>query len=103
MIPGICSGSLELVVVTEITDLEQPSGANFTNPQPAKTMEIWKEVISSVATQDMVTSGYQLSDLENIEIDWDDPDLNMDAVFRPGIKTPFSSSTFNDFEMGSIG
>ena len=26
----------------------------------------------------------------------------MDAVFEPGIDTPFSSSTFNDFETGSM-
>ena len=43
-----------------------------------------------------------MSDLEYIEIHWEDPDLNMDAVFRPDIDIPFSPSTFNNFEMGSM-
>ena len=50
----------------------------------------------------MDTSGYQVSDLQDIEFRSEDPDLNMDAVLRPGIDTPFPPSTFNDFEMGSM-
>ena len=37
------------------------------------------------------------SDMENIEFHWKDPDLNMNAVFRPSIDTPFSPSIFNSF------
>ena len=59
------------------------------------------EVLSSVGAQDMDKSGYQVPDLKDIEFHWEDPDLNMDAVFRPGIDTPFILSTFNDFEIDS--
>ena len=43
-----------------------------------------------------------MSDLEYTDSYGEDPDLNVDAVFRPGIDTPFSPSTFHDFEMGSM-
>ena len=48
----------------------------------------------------MDTSSYQVSDLEDIEFNWEDSQLDMDAVFRPGIDTPFSPNTFDDFLMG---
>ena len=47
------------------------------------------EVLSSVGAQDMDTSSYQLTDLENIEFNCENSQLDMDAVFRPGIDTPF--------------
>ena len=65
-------------------------------------MEMMDEVLSSVGAQDMDTSGYQVSDLEDIECHWEDSDFKMDAVFRPGVDTSVSLSTFNDFEMGSV-
>ena len=46
------------------------------------------------------TSSYQVSDLEDIEFNWEDSQLDLDAVFRPGIDTPFSSTTFDDFLKG---
>ena len=67
-------------------------------PNPDGTMEMRDVVLSSVRAQHMDTSGYQVSNLEDIH--WEDPDLNFDAVFRPGINTHFTPSTFNDFEMG---
>ena len=65
-------------------------------------MEMMDEVLSSVGAQALDTSGYQVSDLEDIECDWEDPDFNMNAVFRPGVDTCVSLSTFNDFELGSV-
>ena len=65
-------------------------------------MEMMDEVLSSVGAQDMDTSGYQVSDLEDIDCHWEDPDFNIDAVFRPGVDTSVSFSTFNEFEMGSV-
>ena len=58
------------------------------------------EVLSSVGAQDLDTSSYQVSDLEDIEFNWENSQLDMDSVFRPGIDTPFSPTVFDDFLMG---
>ena len=59
------------------------------------------EVISSVGAQDMDTSGYQVSaDLDDVEFYWENDQLDFDAVFRPGIGTPFSPTPFDDLEVG---
>ena len=50
----------------------------------------------------MNTSGYQVSNLDDIEFYWENDELDVDAVFRPGIDTPFSFATFNNFEMVSM-
>ena len=57
------------------------------------------EVFSSVGAQDLDTSSYQVSDLKDIEFNWKNSQLDMDAVFRPGIDTPFSPTTFDDSSM----
>ena len=61
-------------------------------------MEIRDEVLSSVGAQDLETSSYQVSDLEEIEFNWEKSEL--DAVFRPSKDTPFSPTTFDDLSMG---
>ena len=67
------------------------------------TMEIRDVVLSSVGAQDLDTSSYQVSDLEDIEFNWENSQVDMDAVFRPGIDTPFSPTTFNEISMeGSV-
>ena len=48
-----------------------------------------EEVFSSVGAQDTDTRGYELSDLEDIEFSWEDPAVDMDSVYLPGIDTPF--------------
>ena len=58
------------------------------------------KVLSSVGAQDLNTSSYQVSDLEDIEFNLENPQLDMDAVFRPGIDTPFSPTSFDDLLMG---
>ena len=58
-------------------------------PNQEETLEMRHEVLSSVGAQDLDTSSYQVSDLEDIEFNWEDSQLDMDAVFRPGIDTPF--------------
>ena len=60
-------------------------------------MEMRDEVLSSVGAQNLDTSCYQVSDLEDIEFNWES--LELDAVFRPGIDTPFSPTTFDDLSM----
>ena len=68
-------------------------------PNQQGTLEMREEVLSSVGAQDTDTSGYELSDLEDIEFSWEDPAVDMDSVYRPGIYTPFSPSIFDDFQM----
>ena len=64
------------------------------------TMEMRDKVLSKVGAQDLDTSSYQVSDLEDIEFNWENDQLDLDAVFRPGIDTPFSPTTFDDLSMG---
>ena len=58
-------------------------------PNQEGTMEMRHEVLSSVGAQDLDTNSYQVSDLQHIEFNWENSHLDMDAVFRPGIDTPF--------------
>ena len=63
-------------------------------------MEMRDKVLSSVGAQDLDTSSYQASDLEGIEFNWENSQMDLDAVFRPGIDTTFSQTTFDDLLMG---
>ena len=56
-----------------------------------------EEVLSSVGAQDTDSRGYELSDLEDNEFSWEDPAVDMDSVYQPGIDTPISLSIFDDF------
>ena len=63
-------------------------------------MEMRDEVLSGVGAHDLDTSSYQVSDLEDIEFNWQNSQLDMDSVFRPDIDTPFSPTVFDDILMG---
>ena len=66
-------------------------------------MDLRDEVLSSVGAQDLDTSSYKVSDLKDIVFNWENSQLNMDAVFRLGIDTPFSPTTVDDSSMeGSV-
>ena len=69
-------------------------------PNQEGIMEMREEVLSSVGAQVLDTSSYQVSDLEDIEFNWENSQLDLDAVFRPGIDTPFSPTAFDDLLMG---
>ena len=69
-------------------------------PNQEGTMEMRDEVLSSVGAQDLDTISYQVSDLEDIEFNWENSQLDMDSVFRPGTDTPFSPTVFDDLLMG---
>ena len=69
-------------------------------PNQEGTMEMRDEVLSSVGAQDLDTSSYQVSDLEDIEFNWENSQLDMDSVFRPGVDTPFSPTLFDGLLMG---
>ena len=62
-------------------------------------MEKREEVLSSVGAQDLDTSSYQGSNLEDIKFNWKISQFDIDAVFGPGIGTPFSPTTFDDLSM----
>ena len=49
-------------------------------PNQQGTFEMREEVLSSVGAQDTDTSGYELSDLEDIEFSWEDPAVDVDKV-----------------------
>ena len=69
-------------------------------PKQQGTFKMREEVLSSVGAQDLDTSSYQVSDLEDIEFNWENSQLDMDAVFGPSIDTPFPPTTFDDLLMG---
>ena len=67
------------------------------------TIEMRDEVLSSVGAQDLDTSSYQVSDLEDMEFNWEKSQLEMDARIIRGIDTPFSPTTFDDLSTkGSV-
>ena len=57
------------------------------------------EVLSCVGAQDTDIRGYELSDLEDIEVSWEDPAVDMDSVYRPTIESPFFPTIFDNFQM----
>ena len=66
------------------------------------TIEMREEVLSNVGAQDLHTSSYQFTDLEDIEFNWENSHL--DTVFTTGIDIPFSQTTFADGStVGSVG
>ena len=60
-------------------------------------------VLLSAGAQDANTSGYEQSDLEDIEFFREKSLVDLDAVSRPRIGTPFSARAFNDFDIGVGG
>ena len=71
-------------------------------PNPQGTHELRDEVLSSVGAQECLdTSRYQVSaHLDDVEFYWEKDQLDVDAVLRPGIDTPFSPTALDDLEMG---
>ena len=70
-------------------------------PNQEGTIGMRDEVLSNA--QDIETSRHQMSDLEDIEFQWEHPDLSMDAVFRPVIDTLFYPFNFWRFWEGFNG
>ena len=62
------------------------------------TMELKDEVLSSVGSRNMNTSGYQVSDLDDVEFYWENDWLDVDSVFKTGLGTPFSRTALVDME-----
>ena len=64
-------------------------------PNQQGTWEMQDEVRASVGDHD-VSSDFVPSDLDDIQLHWENPNVEMDAVYRPGIDTPFSPSLFEN-------
>ena len=77
----------------DFLDKHLPRVPNSQNQE--RTMEMREEGLSSVGAQDLDTSSYQVSDLKNIEFNWENSQLDLDAVLRPGIDTPFPPTIFD--------
>ena len=58
-----------------------------------------EEVLSNVGAQNLDTSSYQVSDPEDIEFNWENDQLDLDAVSTPGIDTHYSPTIFDDLSM----
>ena len=102
-----CSQELLMAVWSLLLSLKQEFLKNHltgvpVTPNQQGTMDMQYQVLSSVGAQKMNSIGYQVTNLEAIEFHWEHFDLNIDAVWQPGIETPFSPPTSNKFEMGSI-
>ena len=48
-----------------------------------------RNVLSSAGTQDMDTSGFEVSNLDDIEFFWENPQLQVDTVIRRWTGTLF--------------
>ena len=84
---SLASCSLLLSQRQEI--LENPLPRVPETPIHKGTFEMRGEVLSSVGAQDTDTMGYEVSDLEDIEFSWENPEVDMDSVYGPGIVTIF--------------
>ena len=72
-------------------------------PNRQGTFEMSGEVLATTGAQDMDTRGYQLSDMEDIEFFWENLQVELGAVFKQGIDTPFSPTAVDDLEMAEGG
>ena len=59
-------------------------------PNQKGTMEMSDEVLASVGAQELDTTGSQISDRIDVEFFWENDQLDVDAVLRPGIDTKCS-------------
>ena len=79
-------------------ELQKASTTKWLSRWRTKCSQVWVRKL----WQDMDTSGYQVSDLDNFEFYAGKDQLDVDADFRQRIDTHISPSTFNDFELGSV-
>ena len=67
-------------------------------PNQEGTMEIRDEMILREGAQDLDTSEYRVSDLDDTEFYWGNDQSEVDAVFRPGIDTIVSPTALEEME-----
>ena len=59
-----------------------------------------EDVLASAGAQDTDYSGYELSDLSNIDVFWQNLQMELDVVLTPGKKTLFWPTACDDLQMG---
>ena len=67
-----------------------------------KTHEMRGEVLSSAGAQDTDTTGCEVSGLEDVDFYWENDQLDVNAIFRPGIDTSFSPTIIDGLEIGGL-
>ena len=65
-------------------------------PNQQGTWEMQDEARASVGDHD-VSSDFVPNDLDATQFHWENPNVELDAVYRPGIDTPFFPSLFETF------
>ena len=93
------TSSLAIALVSKTGLFEQSSSASSNYSQPGGKNGDERSTLQCGA-QDLDTSSYQVSDLEDIEFNWENSQLDMYSVFRPGIDTPYSPTVFAGLLMG---
>ena len=91
-----------VVSKTRLFEQSSSASANYSKTKGDNGYEK-DEVLSSVGAEDLDASSYQVANLEEIEFNWEGSKLDMDAVFRPSINTPFSPATFDDLSIEGLG
>ena len=81
---------------------EKTYGSNQVIPEQRWTLDLRDEDLSSLAEQDMNTSGYQVSDLEDIKFHWENLYLDVDAFFHTRIDILSLPQTFEVFRIGPL-
>ena len=61
--------------------------------------EMKDKVLSSVGVQDMDTSAYQLSDLDDVEFCWEDDQLDVDVFLDRALITPFQQQRLTTWRL----
>ena len=70
-------------------------------PIQVGTFEMMNEVLSSLSAENLDTSRYQIPCLEDVDLHWEDPDLNLVGLSTRDRYSSFLS-TFNKFEIGPM-
>ena len=69
-------------------------------PKQQRIFELKVEVHARAGAQVMDTSSYELKDSDDNQFFWENPQLEVGAVFKLGTDVPCSPSLFDKFEMG---
>ena len=93
---GTSNRSFQLFDKSKTTVPGQPFSSRPHNSQPARHVGDARRGPGQRWCNHDVSSDFVPSDLDDIQFHWENPNIDMDAVYRPGIDTPFSPSLFEN-------